>query len=230
MKLRKPLVVLALAGVVAALVVGGTAFAQTPAPDKQTRASYHELFLDRLASALGTTREKLTEAFTQARNETVDQQVQDGRLTQERADRMKSQQGMVPFGIGPRGFDRGAKMAAPFRGMIQDRDVMARALGLTPEELASQLRSGKTLAELAAGKEQAVRDAMVDSMRPKLEEAVKNGRLTQEQADRMLEQIRTSELGKSMGPGGMDRFKGDRGRMPGMKPSSGPATSGAGAL
>lgn len=230
MKFRKPLVVLGLAGVVAALVVAGTAFAQTPTPDQQAKTSYHEFFLDRLANALGTTRDKLNGALTQARSETVDQAVKDGRLTQEQADKIKAQQGTGPFGFGFHGFGRGGMKGGAFMGAGQAHDAIAQALGMTPEDLANQLRSGKTLAELAAGKEQAVKDAIVNAMKPQLEEAVKNGRITQDRANEILEQIRTSDLSKYGGHWGMGRgwFKGNgtQNQAPGTKPSGGPLLQG----
>ena len=218
MKLGKPLAFLGVVGVVAALVVAGTAFAQTPtpAPGQQARTGYHEFFLDRLAAALDTTRDKLNSALVQARNETVDQQVKDGRLTQEKADRIKSQEGIVPFAFGFRGFDRGGMKGGAFVGGSQVRDAIAQALGMTPEELANQLRSGKSLAELAQGKEQAVKDAIVAAMKPQLDQAVQDGRITRERADQILEQVRSSDLSKLGGhwAGGWFKGKGERGKAP----------------
>lgn len=222
MKLSKPLVVLGLAGVVAAVVVAGTAFAQTPtpAPGQQAKTSYHEFFLDRLAAALDTTRDKLNSALVQARNETVDQQVKDGRLTQEKADKIKSQEGIAPFAFGFRGFDRGGMKGGAFVGGSQVRDAIAQALGMTPEDLASQLRSGKSLAELAQGKEQAVKDAIVAAMKPQLDQAVKDGRITEERANEILEQVRTSDLSKLGGHWARGWFKGngDRSKAPMTRP------------
>ncbi|MHB1162822.1 MAG: hypothetical protein ACYC3V_21180 [Chloroflexota bacterium] len=236
MKFRKPLAILGLAGVVAALAVAGSAFAQTPtpAPDQKAKSSYQELFLDRLAAALGTTREKLNGAFTQARDETVDQQVKDGKLTQEQADKIKARSGEAPFGFGIRGFERGHKGGPAFMGGGQAHEAIAKALGMTSEDLTNQLRSGKTLAELAKGKEQAVKDAVVGVVKPQLDEAVKNGKMTQDRANQILEQIQSSDLNSFGGRGFMGKgwFKGNgtRDQAPSTKPSGGPAASGARAL
>lgn len=236
MKLRRVLVVLGLAGALAVTAVAGTAMAQTPTPNTQTGTNYQEYFLDRLASALGTTRDKLTSAFTQARNETADQAVKDGKLTQEKADRMKAQQGIGPFGFHGFGSDmdrgdmgRGGKMGG-FMGGGQSREAIAGALGITTQELDTQLRSGKTLAELAAGKEQAVKDAMVAAEKTRLDQAVAGGKITQAQADQRLEQLRNADLNSLFGHRGMEgrgefRFRGDgtQPSAPTARPSQGTA-------
>lgn len=230
MKLRRTLVVLGLAGALAVTAVAGTAMAQTPTPSTQTGTNYQEYFLDRLASALGTTRDQLTGAFTQARNETADQAVKDGKLTQEQADRLKARQGAGPFGFhGFRGdmgrgdMERGGKMGG-FMGGGQTREAIAGALGITTQELDSQLRSGKTLAELAAGKEQAVKDAIVAAEKTRLDQAVADGKITQAQEDARLEQLRNADLNSLFGHPSMEgrgefRFRGD-----GTQPPA-PATS-----
>lgn len=231
MKLRRVLVVLGLAGALAVTAVAGTAMAQTPTPNTQTGTNYQEYFLDRLASALGTTRDELTSAFTQARNETADQAVKDGKLTQEKADRMKAQQGIGPFGFHGFGgdMDRGGKMGG-FMGGGQSRGAIAGALGITTQELDTQLRSGKTLAELAAGKEQAVKDAMVAAEKTRLDQAVAGGKITQAQADQRLEQLRNADLNSLFGHRGMEgrgefRFRGDgtQPSAPTARPSQGTA-------
>lgn len=65
---------------------------------------------------------------------------------------------------------------------------------MTPEELSTQLWGGRTLAELAdkAGVDlQKVRDAVnqacVQALRDAIEQAVRDGRLTREQADWLLQ-------------------------------------------
>lgn len=214
MKLGKTTAILGLAGALAAVVVAGTALAQTPTPtqtpSQQAKANYHDFFLDRLAAALGVARDQLNGAITQARNETVDQQVKDGRITQERADAIKARPsdgfigpwGFGPHRIGPRGG------IGPVTKIGAHLDVVAQALGMTTQELISQLRSGKTLSELAAGKEQAVKDAVAAAAKTKLDRAVAAGRITQEQENQTLDRIRNSDLNQLLhGFGGRGGFK-----------------------
>ena len=106
MKLRisSGLMGLAVAAAVAVTVLSGSALAQTPTPPPAATPSapaqpnYREFYLNDLASKLGVTRQALDPALTQARNDTVDQMVKDGRLTQDQANRIKSRPAAGPFG------------------------------------------------------------------------------------------------------------------------------------
>ncbi len=73
-------------------------------------------------------------------------------------------------------------------------EAAAKALNMTPEELSTQLWGGRTLADLAekAGVDlQKVRDAVnqacVQALKDAIEQAVRDGRLTREQADWLLQ-------------------------------------------
>ena len=81
-------------------------------------------------------------------------------------------------------------------GMWTMFDTAAGTLGLTPEELFAELRAGKSLAEIAEAKGvdvqkvyDAVNAARGEAMKQAIEQAVEDGRLTQEQADQMLERL-----------------------------------------
>jgi len=72
-------------------------------------------------------------------------------------------------------------------------DAAAKALGLTPEQLFAELHAGKTLEDVAKDKGvdvQKVYDAMkaaqVEAQKAAIQQAVKDGKLTQEQADWLL--------------------------------------------
>lgn len=70
-----------------------------------------------------------------------------------------------------------------------DGEVAAQALGLTPDELREQLRSGKSLAEIATDQgvdRQTLIDTLVASATQKVNEAVENGKITQERADEII--------------------------------------------
>jgi hypothetical protein len=97
-------------------------------------------------------------------------------------------------------------------------DAAARALGLTTDEMRTQLWGGRTLADLAdrAGVElQAVQDAVKNAckeqLRAAVEQAVTDGKLTREKADWLLEGLDKGfwgEPGEGFGLGG---FMGPRG-------------------
>jgi hypothetical protein len=68
----------------------------------------------------------------------------------------------------------------------------ARYLGLTPSELRTQLKSGKTLAEIAAsqGKSvQGLKQAMLAEVKARLNQAVASGKLSQTEAQTILGRV-----------------------------------------
>ena len=86
-------------------------------------------------------------------------------------------------------------------------------MGLTSDELTAQIKSGKTLAQVAKEKGVSTKDMaaiMETAMKSGLAQAVKDGKLTQEQADLMLKHMNgqyewmINNMGAGiMGPGGM---------------------------
>jgi hypothetical protein len=141
--------------------------------------------------------------------------VADKTLTQAQADKVASTlaasgAGRVPGGPGgPRGM--GARMTG---GLA----AAAKALGMSETDLATALRSGKSLAAVAKEKGvdvQKVVDALVTEAKQRLADAVKNGRLTQAQADqwakdltaRITERVNSARPARpgGFGPGGHGR-------------------------
>lgn len=94
---------------------------------------------------------------------------------------------------GPRGGRRGPGWAG-----LDDtaKEIIAEALGLTPDELQAQLDEGKRLAEIAEeqGVEASEIQAAMKAVRvARIEQAVADGKLTQEQADQILERMEQAE-------------------------------------
>jgi hypothetical protein len=94
-------------------------------------------------------------------------------------------------------------------------EAAAEVLGLTEDELSLQLWGGKSLAELAdqAGVDlqtvqDAVQDARMQNRQARLDQAVEEGKITQEQADWLLEGLENGFVGG--GPGGMMGRRGGR--------------------
>ncbi len=92
-------------------------------------------------------------------------------------------------------------------------DLVAEALGMTPEELHEVLADGQTVADVAEAQGVAledVADALVAAHTEQIQQAVEDGRLTQEEADekiaelgtQVLEHLESGELRGPEGPGG----------------------------
>jgi len=140
--------------------------------------------------------------------------VEDGTLTQEQADKViAALEAARPDGRGP-------GKGGPGRAL--GLEAAAGALSISVDELSAELRSGRTIAEVAAERGvdvQTVIDAMVGELRTRLEERVAAGDLTQEQVDEKLAEATeriTEQVDESMptrpagprggrgGPGGHD--------------------------
>jgi len=94
-------------------------------------------------------------------------------------------------------------------GSWAEFDAIAEALGLTPTQLFAKLHGGKSVEEVAEeqGVEiDAVRDAVhaarTDAMRQGIRQAVAEGRMTQQQADWMLEGLEQGFFPPGRGFGG----------------------------
>jgi len=108
-------------------------------------------------------------------------------------------------------------------------EAAAKALGMTADELSTQLWGGRTLAELAdkAGVDlQTVRDAVEaaceQAMRDAIEQAVEDGYLSREQADWLLQGL---DLGFMPGGWGGGFGRGMRGGFGGFAPFSAPSVA-----
>ncbi|MCL5108660.1 MAG: hypothetical protein M1401_07325 [Chloroflexi bacterium] len=202
MRTKKKLLIAGAGALLLALLVAGAAFAQTaptPSPTAQAQTNYGQYFLDRLAAALGVTRDQLNAAGQTAANDTIDKQQQDGKLTADQASQAKqrvAQNGGFPqaLGLGGRGGERGdfGKGHEGFLGGGAYQEGVAKALGLTTAELQTQLKSGKTVADLATAKNVSadqVKAAVVTAESAQLDQAVAAGKLTAAQAQQRKDQL-----------------------------------------
>jgi hypothetical protein len=173
-------------------------------------------FLGRVAEKLGVSEDELRTAIDDARGETLDEAVAEGRLTERQAERMQE-----------RGFPFAGGRMLHGRGHVMD--AVAEVLGMTPADLVAQLQDGNSLADVAEAQGMSVEDfkaALLAQVQAQLDELVAEGGLTQEQADEILQRtednidnIPTGE-GCGLGFGGMRRGPGGFGGL-GFGPFSG---------
>ena len=152
-------------------------------------------FFARLAAKLGLDAGRVQTAATEAQKELIDEAAQAGRLPADAATRLKERVDagdiVVGHGAGKRGGKAGGPGGFGRGGVGVDGQALATWLGITPEQLQTELHSGtgQSLAQvaLAHGK---TRDALItfltDQARTRLDQAVTAGRLTRQQADEQL--------------------------------------------
>lgn len=183
--------IVTLVALLGGIVVGAMAFAQEPEGGADWPFNFRERLHQAVADVLGITVEEYNAAVETAREQVLGEAVTEGLLTQDQADRMRER---VEEGFGPgmggmfHGGPRGG-MFGPGNSFIS---VAADELGMTVPDLVSELQDGKTIADVAADKEvdpQVIVDAFVAQHTEWLNQAVADGRITQEQADQMLQQM-----------------------------------------
>ena len=112
-----------------------------------------------------------------------------GRRPNPGAERVPASRGSRSAGVG-----WGEASASAALGSWDNFDAMAKALNLTPTQLFEAIHNGKTLDEIAktqgvdlAKVQEAANAARVQAMKDKIAQAVKDGKMTQEQADWLLQ-------------------------------------------
>lgn len=177
---------------VALLLTGalaGYAFAQ---PGQQGSTSGQAIFQDfvaRFAANLGVDQDKVNSAFESTKKQMLDEAVQQGRLTREQADkiaaRMGNSQGWAGF-FGGKGFRDGGR---PFG---RNLDGVAGVLGVPADQLKQELQSGKNMQQIVEEHGLTMdqfRQKMLEVKKQELAKAVADGKLTQEQADRIIQKM-----------------------------------------
>jgi hypothetical protein len=182
--MRKRKLIIALTVLAAAAFAGGAYAATQDSPSKARQA-----YLGDAAKRLHVTPAQLNSALTGAYEDQLNAAVKAGRITQAQANAIKQriqQNGGVPLPLAHRPF-RGSRLA--LGGLVRS---VAGYLKLTPDQLLTQLRGGKSLAQIAqaqgkttAGVEQAIRTAVT----ARLDKAVAAHRITSAEEQQLLARL-----------------------------------------
>jgi len=191
---------IALATLVLVLVVGGGVALAASTGSTPVASS----FFDDVAKHLGISTQTLADATKAAAIDQIDAALKAGRITQAQADALKArvQSSTSPFfgfglgrlGGGPGGAGHtggfGFGFGASIRGGLS---AAAGYLGLTVQQLVQKLAAGQSLADVATatpGKSvSGLEQALLAAAKTRLDQAVKNGRLTADQESTMLQQL-----------------------------------------
>lgn len=170
---------------VAALGVVSGARAQDGADaNKQNR---REAFIARVAEKLGVEPLDLTQAVKDTALERVDEALAAGRITDVQAERMRARinDGKAPiFGVGAH---RRNERRIDVRAALIDS--AAGALGMRGDELRSELKAGKSVADVAEERGVPLGDVkqqILDEATSRVAQAVENGRMSQDRSDEMI--------------------------------------------
>jgi len=149
-------------------------------------------FRETVAGILGISVEKYDAAVEQAREQVVGEALDEGWLTEDQAERMLER---FEQGFGRRGgMERG--LMGPHMGFMGHGEtslvgIAAEKLDMSVEDLFAELKDDKSIADVAEDKgvdPQQIIDTYLAELGETLKQAVEDGKLTQNQADWMLEQ------------------------------------------
>ena len=178
-----------------AIVAAATAVAVLGIAAANASAASSPTLADDVAARLGIAPEKLRQAFNDAITARIDAAVKAGKLTPEQGAKLKERLADAK-GLGLRLRGRLAmKHPALVRGIrarVHRLGPATRYLGITPQELRSELRTGKSLAQIATAHGKTVEglvDAVVAPAKARLDRAVANGQLTRQRADELLARL-----------------------------------------
>ena len=167
---------------------------------KPNLSTYVDAFWNALAKQLGLTVDQTKGKVTAAEKDVIEQMVTDGKLTRAAADKLEQNlNNNQPFvhgwffkGRGPRGFSGQAPGQSKGLGFgfgldrLSVLEAVAKSLNLSADALTAQLKSGKTLADIATAQkvdQSVVKQAIIDSTKAELAREVADGLISQAQAD-----------------------------------------------
>src|SRR5262245_35161671 len=192
--MRKPSKRVVVIGTIVALAAVGAAGGAIAASGSFDPKAERQAYLNDVAGRLGVSSAKLEDALKGAAIDRVDAALAAGRITKDEADALKDaiNSGQFPLGIG---MGAGLVLRHVGYGFGPSLDAAATYLGLTEAQLRTQLESGKSLADVAKAQGKSVdglKQAMLSSIKAKLDQAVKDGKLTAAQRDDIMAKISAS--------------------------------------
>ncbi|HLY29773.1 MAG TPA: hypothetical protein VKQ36_01975 [Ktedonobacterales bacterium] len=181
-----------LGGPLSAFAAGGTS-TPTPAPTSSTQQSYCQLYVQTLAQNLGVSVSKLESAHQAAAQKVINQMYADGKITAAQKtkllNRLKANSSNpcaalagLPRGHGA-GSGNGAFVAGAHAAIVS---AVARSLNISTTTLESDLHAGKTIPQIASAQHvslSAVNTAYLNAVQTQLNDAVKQGLITQTMAN-----------------------------------------------
>jgi lambda repressor-like predicted transcriptional regulator len=171
--------------------------------DLQTELQNGKTVAD-LAKEKGVSTDTIVNAIVAAYKTSLDLSVTNGDLTQTQADAILEAVRVFAPTYLEQSFASNTPMAA-----------IAKTLGMTQTELMTAMRDGKTIAELAQEKgvsTDAIVNAIVAAEKERLDQAVADGKLTQAQADALLNVTRVMAPSYLEGTGKFGKFGHDMGK------------------
>jgi len=155
-------------------------------------------FAAHFSSDLGVSQDKVNSAFQQAVAQTLADEVKAGHITQAQADAIKTKMaGQAPCTLAGSLGGRNTAGAAVYQQALLT--AAASALGITTDTLKADLAKGMTLHQIADGQNPPVTEAqfrsrLIASLKPVLDKAVTDKKITSAQEQKILTALQTGPI------------------------------------
>ena len=171
---------------------------QVAAVDAGAAASVCSDFMKNFANELHKSQAEINAAFQKAIADTLADEVKNKQITQAQADAIKKKlANQTPCTLPSSPGRTGARAPSIKQFMQQYVAAAASALGITEQELKSDLAAGQSLSQIAAAQhvsEADFRTKLIDGLKPSLDAAVSGKVLTAAQEQDILNRLQTGEL------------------------------------
>lgn len=172
--------------------------AQQPAESAGPSTTACSTFMKHFAVEIGKSQAEINSAFQRAIADTVADELKSGQITQAQADAMKKKlANQTPCALpSSHGHAGGSKAEfAPY--MQQYVTAAAAALGISEAQLKTDLAGGQSLSQVAAAQnvsEADFRTRLIANLKPVLDKAVTDKKLTSQQETLILQRLQTGPL------------------------------------
>jgi 3-hydroxyacyl-CoA dehydrogenase len=173
--------------------------AQAPAEATSASSTVCSDFMTHFAADLGKSQADVNSAFQKAIADTLADQVKSGQITQAQADAIKAKLAhQTPCTLGSVGKHGGKGVKGGWHAFYQEYvAASAAALGISETQLQSDLKGGQSLSQIAAARhvsEADFRTKLIANLKPALDKAVTDGKLTSDQEQKLIQRLQTGGL------------------------------------
>ncbi|OPY58361.1 MAG: hypothetical protein A4E55_00945 [Pelotomaculum sp. PtaU1.Bin035] len=183
--------------------IAGASFASSDQQNNNTLSDMYQSFVSKLAANLGIEQSVVTAALDTTKKQMLDEAVQQGKITQEYADRISSNSdwgfcGGIGF-LNGKFKGQGKFKGEGFAGKGPNLNGIASILGITADELKAEMESGKNVEQIATEHGMTmdqIHEKMLELKKTEISQAVTDGKISQEQADKMLQRLEQGPKGQ----------------------------------
>ena len=176
---------------------GSTTEAASDATGAKAQSNVCGDFMKHFAIEIGKTQAQINDAFQKAIADTLGDEVKSGKISQSQADAIKARLAkQTPCAL-PSTIGRQPKGPALGAYLQEYMSAAAAALGISQAQLMTDLKSGQSLSQIAAAQnltEADFRAKLIANLKPALDQAVTNKKLTAVQEQALLNRLQTGPL------------------------------------